>query len=435
MRTVVVGAGIAGLVCADALARRGEDVEIYEATSRAGGRIETASVADCGVEVGANFLSSTYRVLPRLAKRLGVPLRPIRSRAGIITDSAVKAYKPSGPAMVRAGVVGWRDAARAGWALAGQARRLVRADPADPAQWADIDVPAAPWCAERFGRAFTDAVIGSAFRGYYFQDLATTSASAALAMVAYGARPFTTLTADPGLEAVPRALASGLTIHYDSPVARLERGARGAALVLADGTSVEADRVVLAVPGPRAAALLDDPFPVEAELIATPYSPGLLVVVALSRRLADHELGGAYGLLASPGRSGDLAALCASSRAGHAAPGRDAVTVMFDGEAAGECIKRGTSDEELVGRAVESLCALAPSLEAAVDQASSRVVRIPAAMPTCRVGRASLVRRYRGEQSGPVVLAGDYLAFPWSDSAALTGLWAANRVRLAAERG
>jgi len=38
MRTVVVGAGIAGLVCADALARRGEDVEIYEATSRAGGR-------------------------------------------------------------------------------------------------------------------------------------------------------------------------------------------------------------------------------------------------------------------------------------------------------------------------------------------------------------------------------------------------------------
>ena len=119
MRTVVIGAGIAGLVCADALARRGEDVEIYEATSRAGGRIETASVADCGVEVGANFLSSTYRVLPRLAKRLGVPLRPIRSRAGIITDSAVKAYKPSGPAMVRAGVVGWRDAARAGWALAG----------------------------------------------------------------------------------------------------------------------------------------------------------------------------------------------------------------------------------------------------------------------------------------------------------------------------
>ena len=45
------------------------------------------------------------------------------------------------------------------------------------------------------------------------------------------------------------------------------------------------------------------------------------------------------------------------------------------------------------------------------------------------------MRRYRGEQSGPVVLAGDYLAFPWSDSAALTGLWAANRVRLAAERG
>ena len=95
MKTLIVGAGISGLACADALARSGQDVVLYEASARAGGRIQTATVAGCRVEVGANFLSSTYRVIPRIAKRLGVALRPIRSRAGIIVDSAALTYGPS----------------------------------------------------------------------------------------------------------------------------------------------------------------------------------------------------------------------------------------------------------------------------------------------------------------------------------------------------
>lgn len=434
MRTLVVGAGISGLACADALARSGQDVEVYEASERAGGRIETATVAGCRVEVGANFLSSTYRVIPRIAKRLGVPLRPIRSRAGLIVDSAALTYGPSAYSMVRAGVIGWGDAAQAGWQLARQFPRLAKANPADPAHWADIDVPADEWCSARFGEAFTRAVIGSSFRGYYFQDLADTSACAALAMVSYGARPFVTLTADPGLEAIPRALASGLSIHYEAPVARVERDDAGAALVLDNGTVVEGDRIVLAVPAPAAVSLLADPSPLEAQLLATPYSSGLLVVLACSRRLEERELGGAYGLLASPSQAGPIAALCVASRAGHAAPGADAVTVMFDGEAAQRSMVMGESDTELITRAVAALSKLAPSVADAVDWHASSVVRIPAAMPTCRVGRASLVRRYRAERRGSVILAGDYLAFPWSDSAALTGLWAANCVRASGER-
>ena len=433
MRTLIVGAGISGLACADALARSGQDVEVYEASERAGGRIETATVADCRVEVGANFLSSTYRVIPRIAKRLGVPLRPIRSRAGLIVDSAALTYVPSAYSMVRAGVIGWGDAARAGRQLVRQFPRLAKSNPADPAHWVDIDVPADEWCSARFGEAFTRAVIGSSFRGYYFQDLADTSACAALAMVSYGARPFVTLTADPGLEAIPRALASGLSIHYEAPVVRVERDRAGGALVLDNGTVVEGDRIVLAVPAPAAASLLADPSPLEAQLLATPYSSGLLIVLACSRRLEERELGGAYGLLASPSQAGPIAALCVASRAGHAAPGADAVTVMFDGEAAQCSMVTGESDTELIARAVAALCEFAPTVAEAVDWHASSVVRIPAAMPTCRVGRASLVRRYRAERRGPVILAGDYLAFPWSDSAALTGLWAANCVRASGE--
>jgi hypothetical protein len=228
-------------------------------------------------------------------------------------------------------------------------------------------------------------------------------------------------------------LAAGLSIQYEAPVVRVERDRTGGALVLANGTVVEGDRIVLAVPAPAAASLVADPSPLEAQLLSTPYSSGLLVVLACRRPLSERELGGAYGLLASPSQAGPIAALCVASRAGHAAPGVDAVTVMFDGEAAQCSMVTGESDTELIARAVAALCEFAPTVAEAVDWHASSVVRIPAAMPTCRVGRASLVRRYCAECRGPVILAGDYLAFPWSDSAALTGLWAANCVRASGE--
>lgn len=154
--------------------------------------------------------------------------------------------------------------------MARQFPRLAKANPANPAHWADIDVPADEWCSARFGEAFTRAVIGSTFRGYYIQDLAAPSISAVLATVSYGTRPFATLTADPGLEEMPWVLASGLAVHYEAPVARIERDEAGAALILDNGTVVEGgDRIVLAVPAPAAASLVGVPSPLKAELLST----------------------------------------------------------------------------------------------------------------------------------------------------------------------
>ena len=153
--------------------------------------------------------------------------------------------------------------------MARQFPRLAKANPANPAHWADIDVPADEWCSARFGEAFTRAVIGSTFRGYYIQDLAAPSISAVLATVSYGTRPFATLTADPGLEEMPWVLASGLAVHYEAPVARIERDEAGAALILDNGTVVEGDRIVLAVPVPAAASLVGVPSPLKAELLST----------------------------------------------------------------------------------------------------------------------------------------------------------------------
>ena len=73
--------------------------------------------------------------------------------------------------------------------------------------------------------------------------------------------------------------------------------------------------------------------------------------------------------------------------------------------------------------------AFAPAPEA------SAVVRIPHAMPTTPPGRLAAIDAYRERaQTRRIVLAGDCLAWPWSDSAAAAGRWAAGRVQAVIDR-
>lgn len=61
---------------------------------------------------------------------------------------------------------------------------------------------------------------------------------------------------------------------------------------------------------------------------------------------------------------------------------------------------------------------------------TKRVFRWPYAMPYTPIGRTSSVKQCRDSRSSThkIWLAGDYLGFPWTDSAAQTGLWASNQV-------
>lgn len=129
---------------------------------------------------------------------------------------------------------------------------------------------------------------------------------------------------------------------------------------------------------------------------------------------------------AGGGVRAELAALAVASRAGHAADDRDLVTCMFTDVAARA--QSSWDDADLIAAARAEVVRLAPSLRGRLD-AESRVFRIPQAMPTVHPGRLTDVAAYRATASGRVVLAGDFLAFPWTDSAAATGLWAARRVR------
>ena len=75
MRVVVVGAGLAGLVAADELARSGAEVVVLEARSRVGGRVWTRRLDNGAViEMGAEYILPGNTAVRVLADRFGLAL-------------------------------------------------------------------------------------------------------------------------------------------------------------------------------------------------------------------------------------------------------------------------------------------------------------------------------------------------------------------------
>ena len=80
MRVVVVGAGFAGLACADRLVALGHDVTVLEARDRVGGRVWSQELipgrSDTVIERGAEFVLSGYDVMHDMARRFDLPVAP-----------------------------------------------------------------------------------------------------------------------------------------------------------------------------------------------------------------------------------------------------------------------------------------------------------------------------------------------------------------------
>ena len=78
-RVVVVGAGVAGLVCAHELLRAGHDVELIEARQRVGGRIYTMRepfAPGLYAEAGAMRIPRSHRLSIALIERAGLAVKP-----------------------------------------------------------------------------------------------------------------------------------------------------------------------------------------------------------------------------------------------------------------------------------------------------------------------------------------------------------------------
>lgn len=84
LRVVVIGAGFAGLACADQLKRRGADVTVLEAAERPGGRVFTdrAFIPGKNVELGGEFIGENHPTWIAFAKKHNLKLAEVAEYEG-----------------------------------------------------------------------------------------------------------------------------------------------------------------------------------------------------------------------------------------------------------------------------------------------------------------------------------------------------------------
>jgi monoamine oxidase len=257
-RVVVVGAGFAGLTCADRLHALGHDVTVLEAAPRVGGRVltfqgDTALAKDRIVEGGGELIGSNHPTWLALAKRFDLSMLDVSDEAGdepVIVD----------------GVTLMRTQVDALWEAVDHVatRMTTEARPVDaPRPWltpdaATLDAQSlAQWFAALGLTPVELAVLDAQFRADNGVDCDRQSVLGNLAAIKGGGleRYWTeseVYRCAQGNQALARALAMALgdRVRTMSPVTRIERreGSGGGARVHVGGATLEADAVVLAVP-------------------------------------------------------------------------------------------------------------------------------------------------------------------------------------------
>ena len=247
----MVGGGIAGLAVASELATAGVEVEVVEASPRAGGHIRTERCSGYLCEWGPNgFLDGATATLD-LCDRLGLSPRVIAA-----TDEANRRF------IVRDGKL--RELASA-LTVRGRVRAL--AGSLIPMRRSHDDESVSAFAERKLGREAARVLIDAAVTGIWAGDPRKLSMPSALPELMQGRITRGRLASFPGgLEELPVALAASL-----GP--RLRFGARVASV-----SDLDADAIVLACPAWSAAPLLSTVNPELSTLLSAIPSVAVAVV-------------------------------------------------------------------------------------------------------------------------------------------------------------
>lgn len=281
-RTVVVGAGLAGLACAFDLARAGRDVVVLEALPRAGGVAGTLPRDGFLFELGPHTVQSSSSAFRALCADLGLADRLIATSSELATrwlwfGGKLVALPRSPIELATTPLLSTASKLRI-------ATEVLRGfvPPEDSKREPTFE----EFLAERIGSEATRLFAGAFVRGIYAAEVDELGARSAFPRLwnmavkhgglvrglAFGrntnsgkrvlpgprVESSSLLSFPGGLQEIVAALELelGMRVRKRCAVERIDRLGRGWCLTLADGTGVSADRIVLAVPAPIAAKLL-----------------------------------------------------------------------------------------------------------------------------------------------------------------------------------
>jgi len=297
-RTVaVIGGGVAGLAAAFLLKDAGVAVTVLEGSPRLGGKLSVSEVGGVAVDAGAEALLARRPEGVGLIGELGLSDElesPGTTAAGIWTRGRIRAL----PRRQFMGVPAEFDDLAASGILSGDGLTRARQDLSLPDSAHDGDESVASRVGGRFGAEVVDRLVEPLLGGVYAgrcEELSFEATLPGLARAARGRRSlaqaaatmlppealpdkaasvpplFTTLTG--GLGTLPAALAkaSGADIRTNAMVRELARTGTGWRLTVGSAHEplrLDADAVIIAVPGRPASRLLAGVAPTAAAALA-----------------------------------------------------------------------------------------------------------------------------------------------------------------------
>ena len=430
---LIIGAGVAGLSAAHRLKSEGFEVTVLEAGGRIGGRASTDFFEDSLFDRGAQFLSDGYRNVCRLIDELGLrdDFRPSSQWNAIIKGGRGRAVSASRPWSVSSsGLLGMKDAMK----LASGSRQMIKETEHLPledfSRWSDLDdAPASAWLRKQFNEEILEYVFEPMVHGFYFQEPDEMSRALPALLWNFGARNRQPMALFGGMESLPDALAAGLDIRLRTPVETIEAAEDGVTVEAGEGR-FSASRLILAVPAPVARNLWTPDDEIERALLATPYSPavvmGLLIPDGLPKSSMPPDV---HGIMFPRRERRVLGSVVVVTRKCpiHVDQG-ELLNVMLSHADAMRLFE--APQDEIFAEVLSELEEYYPGLEERIDLV--RVYRWRNAAACTPPGRCRNIQAYRSDSAEKkIFLAGDYMGTPNVEGAVESGLWAAGEVEKA----
>jgi phytoene dehydrogenase-like protein len=266
MKTIIVGAGLAGLTCAKVLGERGAEVAVFEASDGVGGRVRTDERDGFLLDRGFQVYFTSYPVAQRHLDHGALDFRSFDP--GVIVCKGPEMSVLSDPLRDPKAIVPslLSDAASFGDKLR-TLDLVTRTLPERISAGAEDGVPDTSTLEYLEAAGLSERYIDSFFRPFYggifLNRELTTSARVlrfTLSMLATGRTVVPAL----GMGEIPRQLASHLTegsVRLNSPVDALLRDGERVMGITSGGEEHEADTVVVATDAPTARDLAGEVVP------------------------------------------------------------------------------------------------------------------------------------------------------------------------------